>query len=131
MKRNSVRARCALLAAPAGLLLGGSLPCAAQTAWFYTLGVEKQTQQAQFCAAESDTEALAVLFRDKGARAGYFALKQIYDCTTRVATFTPLERLDTVIMQTDSGTYSIHFVRVRMHDGATSYLVTTRDVKEH
>lgn len=130
MKRTRIR-RGHWLAASAGLVLAASaMPGAAQGIWYYTLGVEKEAQQAQFCDAESDVRALAVLFREKGARAGYFAIEQIYDCATGIATFTPLETLERVIMETRSGTYPIHFVRVRMQDGETSYLVTTRDVKE-
>ena len=130
MKQEGVQQRRVVLTVALGLIwLGTGAAYAAQSGWFYTLGVEKQSQQAQFCAAESDVRALADLFRKKGARAGYFAIEQIYDCNIRSATFTPVETLDSVAMQTKSGSYFINFVKVRLRDGATSYLVTTRDVK--
>ncbi len=124
--RRSASVRAVVLA----LLVAAMAGAAHAQVWHYTLGEERRAQQAHFCVDSTEVLALAGIFRDKGPRPGFFALKQLFDCATRIDTFTPLEIVEEVAIATQqSGTYTVTFVRVRLDSGATSYLVTTRAVQ--
>ncbi|MFQ5995083.1 MAG: hypothetical protein ACE5K1_08295 [Acidiferrobacterales bacterium] len=99
--------------------------------WHYTLGQLKADQQANFCLDESTVHDIARIFTDRGPRAGYAALDRSSGCFIRVASFTPKKVVKRVTIETGSGgDYTITFVKVRMADGRTQYLVTTRDVRK-
>ncbi len=103
----------------------------AQEPWYYTLGTEKAAQQVNLCNTEQSVLELAIVFEQQGPRAGYAALDAARDCSIRVQTFTPLALVKRVPIKTgDGGQYMVSFVKVKTAQGATEYLVTTRDVRE-
>ena len=103
----------------------------AQEPWYYTLGEEKAKQQANLCSTEQSVLELALVFEQQGPRPGYVALEQAHECSTRVQTFTPLALVKRVSIKTgDGGQYVVSFVKVKTSNGATKYLVTTRDVRD-
>lgn len=103
----------------------------AQEPWYYTLGKEKARQQANLCTTEQSVLELALVFEQRGPRAGYAALDRAHECSTRVQTFTPLALVRRVPIKTgDGGRYVVSFVKVKTSRGATEYLVTTRDVRD-
>jgi hypothetical protein len=117
-----------------GITLGLTSLCLdvyAQEPWYYTLGKEKAGQQANLCSTEQSVLELALVFEQQGPRPGYAALDRAHECSTRVQTFTPLALVKRVPIKTgDGGHYVVSFVKVKTSQGATEYLVTTRDVRD-
>lgn len=103
----------------------------AQEPWYYTLGKEKERQQANLCSTVQSVLELALVFEQQGPRPGYAALDRAHECSTRVQTFTPLALVKRVPIKTgDGGQYVVSFVKVKTSQGAIEYLVTTRDVRD-
>lgn len=99
--------------------------------WYYALGTQRSTQQADFCLQEKLALDVARIFEQQGAKAGYEALEQAADCTIRVQSFTPLRVIKRVPIATrDGGQYTVKIVEIRTAGGAREYLITTREVRE-
>ncbi|MGI9303986.1 MAG: hypothetical protein ACR2RB_14995 [Gammaproteobacteria bacterium] len=98
--------------------------------WHYTLGEQRADQQANFCLAEEDVIELARIFEEYGPKPGYSALAHSRNCTLAVGTFTPIEIVKEIVVEKNKpNEYTISFVEVKMADGKSQYLMTTRKVK--
>ena len=130
MMPTSISCRAVPPAALALLLAVFSISPAAES-WYYTLGESRANQQANFCATRGEVAEIANIFRKYGVRPGFSALSASPHCELRVDTFTPLEIVEEVDVITKGAEheYTITFVRVEIHNGDHSYVVTTREVR--
>lgn len=95
--------------------------------WYYTIGQQKNNQQANFCPKKTTVIELARIFETEGPRPGYAALDR--KCSTSIESFTPEKIIRQVTISTAGrNRYTVSFVRVQTIRGNTQYLVTTRDV---
>ncbi len=109
------------------LSLALAATASAYAQWHYRAGEQREQQQANFCASAKDVAEIAELFERYGARTGFSALSASPNCSTGARTFTPVRLEREVVMTLDSGdTYSVRFIQVRLTDGNTRYVVTTR-----
>jgi hypothetical protein len=117
-------------AAPALLLAVSPISSAAEI-WYYTLGELRTNQQGNFCATRGEVAEIANIFRKYGVRPGFSALSASPHCELRVDSFTPLEIVEEVDVVTRGAEheYTISFIRVEIHGGDHSFLVTTREVR--
>ena len=112
------------------LLLTVSSGLQAQT-WGYVIGQLRSEQQANFCDTEAAVDELAAIFTRFGAQTGFSALAASPDCSLRVHTFTPVALNKAIKIKLESGDfYTINTLSVTLEDGRTSYLITTRELKE-
>lgn len=121
------------LLAVAGLALLPMTPFISSAAeiWFYTLGEMRANQQGNFCATRGEVTEIANIFRKYGVRPGFSALSASPDCEMRVDSFTPMEIVEEVDVITKGAEheYTISFIRVEIHGGGDSFLITTREVR--
>jgi hypothetical protein len=124
-------ARRAIPTAALALLLAVSPFSPAAESWYYTLGELRANQQANFCATRGEVAEIANIFRKYGVRPGFAALSASPHCELRVDSFTPLEIVEEVDVITKGAEheYTISFIRVEIHGGDYSFLVTTREVR--
>ena len=112
------------------LLLTVSTRLPAQT-WSYVIGQLRSEQQANFCDTEAAVDELAGIFARFGAQTGFSALAASPDCSLRIHSFTPVALKKAIKMKLESGEYyTINTLSVTLEDGRTSYLITTRELKE-
>ncbi len=99
--------------------------------WFYTLGEMKANQQGNFCTTRGEVAEIANIFRKYGVRPGFSALSASPHCEMRVDSFTPMEVVEEVDVVTKGAEheYTISFIRVEIHGGGDSFLITTREVR--
>ncbi len=127
---TSITRRAFAPAAVASLLAIARVSPAAEI-WYYTLGELRANQQANFCATRGEVAEIASIFRKYGVRPGFSALSASPHCEMRVDSFTPLEIVEEVDVITKGAEheYTISFIRVEIHGGDDSFLVTTREVR--
>lgn len=123
--------RLGIPSAALALLMAVSSVCPAAEVWYYTLGELRTNQQANFCATRGEVAEIANIFRKYGVRPGFSALSASPRCGVRVDSFTPLEIIEEVDVVTKGAEheYTISFIRVEIHNGDHSYVVTTREVR--
>ncbi|MDX1527915.1 MAG: hypothetical protein R3337_04760 [Gammaproteobacteria bacterium] len=124
-------ARRRLASTTAFLLLAAAHVSSAAEIWFYTLGEMRANQQGNFCATRGEVTEIANIFRKYGVRPGFSALSASPHCEMRVDSFTPLEIVEEVDVITKGAEheYTISFIRVEIHGGGDSFLITTREVR--
>lgn len=123
------KSRLAAVLIALGGVVGPQPASAAGETWHYTLGEVRENQQGNFCTGPADVVELANIFRKYGVRPGFAALSHSPNCEIRVSTFTPYEVVEVVeVAQGKPNEYKIRFIRVEVHGGVQSYLITTRDV---
>ncbi len=113
------------------LLLVAAHVSSAAEIWFYTLGEMRANQQGNFCATRGEVTEIANIFRKYGVRPGFSALSASPHCEMRVDSFTPMEIVEEVDVITKGADheYTISFIRVEIHGGGDSFLITTREVR--
>ncbi len=113
------------------LLLAAAHVSSAAEIWFYTLGEMRANQQGNFCATRGEVTEIANIFRKYGVRPGFSALSASPHCEMRVDSFTPMEIVEEVDVITKGADheYTISFIRVEIHGGGDSFLITTREVR--
>lgn len=112
------------------LLLTVSSGLQAQS-WGYVIGQLRSEQQANFCDTEAAVDELSDIFSRYGAQTGFSALASSPDCSLRVHSFTPVALKKAIKIKLESGEfYTINTLSVILEDGRTSYLITTRELKE-
>lgn len=114
------------------LLLVAAHVSSAAEIWFYTLGEMRANQQGNFCATRGEVTEIANIFRKYGVRPGFSALSASPHCEMRVDSFTPMEIVEEVDVITKGADheYTISFIRVEIHGGGDSFLITTREVRD-
>lgn len=99
--------------------------------WRYAIGEPRVGQQGNFCLTEKDMLEIAWIFEKFSPRAGYAALANAPNCSTRIESFTPRRVVKRItIAAGEPAEYLLSFVEVVTAEGAIRYLVTTREVRE-
>ena len=99
--------------------------------WSYVIGQMRSDQQANFCDTEAAVDELAAIFQRFGPQTGFSALASAPDCALKQHSFTPVALKKSIQIKLKSGDYyTINTLRVVLHNGQTSYLITTRKLKE-
>jgi hypothetical protein len=97
--------------------------------WGYTIGEARPAQQVNICRDAEEMLDIARIFRKYGPRPGFSALANAPSCMVAVARVTPVRLVDElVISRGKPSEYRVRFVEVRVGDGATHILVTTRSL---